>query len=162
MKKLMSVLVVAATAAACAATALAGPSDVPPAPTDEPEALERMDVGDDEERPPMAEPSATQLGVPRYPGAVFDPRNSAGMSSDEETYFIYTTADPAAQVEAFYQRELKLKPMKTESGAIFAVKGSGLFPELGVVVQPNVGTYPEGVKTMITVRHGESEGAEED
>ncbi|HET8760237.1 MAG TPA: hypothetical protein VFN94_04165 [Nitrospiria bacterium] len=100
------------------------------------------------------EPSAAELGVPRYPGAVFDGLNSAGMSSDEERYFIYTTGDPQDKVVAFYERQTGKKALKTEGGAMIPVEGTGLFPELGVTIQPNTGSYPRAVRTIVTVRNG--------
>jgi hypothetical protein len=102
---------------------------------------------------PVAEPSPASLGVPRYPGASFDGRGSAAMSSDKEHSFIYRTGDPAEKVVAFYERELKKKGTKTEGSVLIAVKGTPPRPELGVTVQKNAGTYPSDVKTIITVRH---------
>ncbi len=103
---------------------------------------------------PLSEPSAAELGVPRYPGARFDGTNSAALSSGEDRYYVYTTADAPDKVAAFYERQTGKKGLKTEGGWLIAVKGAGPFPELGVVVQPNVGTYPAAVKTMLTVRRG--------
>ena len=103
---------------------------------------------------PVSEPSAAALGVPRYPGARFDGTNSAALSSGEDRYYVYTTADASEKVAAFYERQTGKKGLKTEAGWLIAVKGAGPFPELGVTVQPNVGTYPAAVRTMITVRHG--------
>jgi|SRR5262245_25424029 len=105
--------------------------------------------------PPMAEPEAAKLGVERYPGAVFDGSNSAGMSSDVERYYIFTSTDPPEKVIAFYERTTGKKRTKTEGGVLIAVKGTGPFPELGVTIQPNPGSYPAAVKTMITVRRVE-------
>jgi len=104
--------------------------------------------------PPLAEPSPAELGVPRYPGGRFDGSMSAALSSSGDRYFVYTTADPPEKVAAFYERETGKKGLRNEGGWLIAVKGSGLFPELGVAVQPNAGTYSSSVKTMITVRRG--------
>jgi hypothetical protein len=106
----------------------------------------------------VAEPSPSDLGVPRYPGASFDGRNSAAMSSGRERSFVYRTGDPADKVVAFYERELKKKGTKTDAGVLIAVKGSPPHPELGLTVQKNAGTYPPDVKTIITVRHRERSG----
>ena len=103
---------------------------------------------------PLSEPSAAELGVPRYPGARFDGTNSAALSSGEDRYYVYTAADAPEKVAAFYERQTGKKGLKTEGGWLIAVKGAGAFPELGVVVQPNAGTYPAAVRTMITVRRG--------
>ena len=35
---------------------------------------------------------------------------------------------------------------------MIVLRGEGLFPDLGVTVQPNVGTFAPPVRTMITVR----------
>ena len=46
-------------------------------------------------------PSAEQLGVPVYPGATYDARNSQGMSQPTEKYYIFTTPDSLRAVVAF-------------------------------------------------------------
>jgi hypothetical protein len=104
--------------------------------------------------PPKGEPSPAELGVPRYPGASFDGRSSSAMSTNKEHYFIYRTGDSPEKVIAFYERELRKKGTKTEGGVLFAVKGAPPFPDLGVVIQENAGTFPPAVKTIITVRLG--------
>ncbi len=103
---------------------------------------------------PMAAPSERDLGVPLYPGAKFDGRMSGQMSaSDEEAnYYVYTSADTPQQVATFYQTRTGKKGLTTEGGVLIAVRGEGLFPELGITVQPNAGTYPPNVKTMLTIR----------
>jgi hypothetical protein len=110
-----------------------------------------------EERPPaapMAAPAESDLGVPLYPGAQFDGRMSAAMSGmgDNANYYVYTTADAVGPVTAFYQLRTGKQGLTNEGGTLIAVRGEGLFPDLGVAVQPNVGTYPPAVKTMITIR----------
>ncbi len=97
-------------------------------------------------------PSTEELGVPPYPGANFDGRNSAGMSSEKEKYFIYTTGNPADKVVAYYERATGKKALRNEGGALIAVRGEAPFPELGVAVQTNAGMYPAPVKTIITIR----------
>ncbi len=101
-------------------------------------------------RPPMA----ADLGVSPYPGATFDAATTAGMSSAEERYAIYTTADPIAKVVAFYERTTGKKGQRMPDGesVLIAVKGSGPFPELGVMIQPRLPQYPPSVKAVITVR----------
>lgn len=103
---------------------------------------------------PMAAPSESALGVPLYPGAKFDGRVSAQMSaSDEEgIYYVYTSTDTPQQVTTFYQARTGKKGITNEGGTMIAVKGEGLFPELGVTIQPNMGTYPPTVKTMLAIR----------
>lgn len=103
---------------------------------------------------PMAPPSAADLGVPLYPGATFDGQMSAAMSGmgDNANYYVYTTADAPAQVTAFYETKTGKKGTTNEAGTLIVVRGEGLFPDLGVTIQPNPGTYPAAVKTMITIR----------
>ena len=127
-----------------------------PAETGEPDEARSPDEAASPQTPsrPLPEPSAAELGVPRYPGARFDGTNSAALSSGGDHYYVYTTADAPEKVAAFYERQTGKKGLKREGGWLIAVKGAGLFPELGVTVQPNAGTYPATVKTMITVRHG--------
>ncbi len=97
-------------------------------------------------------PSTEELGVPLYPGASFDGRNSAGMSSEKEKYFIYTTSDPADKVVAYYERATGKKALRNAGGALIAVRGDAPFPQLGVAVQANAGMYPAPVKTIVTIR----------
>ncbi len=104
--------------------------------------------------PPMAAPTEAQLGVPLYPGARFDGTISAGMSAaDEEgVYYVFASADPVAKVAAFYEQRTGRKGTATEAGVLIVVQGEGLFPDLGVTIQPNVGTFPAPAQSMITVR----------
>jgi hypothetical protein len=103
---------------------------------------------------PMAAPTEAQLGVPLYPGARFDGAISAGMSAGDDTgiYYVFASADPVAQVAAFYEQRTGKKGMVNENGVLIVVQGEGLFPDLGVTVQPNVGTFPAPAQSVITVR----------
>jgi hypothetical protein len=103
---------------------------------------------------PMAAPTAAQLGVPLYPGARFDGTISAGMSAGDDTgiYYVFASADPVAKVAAFYEQRTGKKGTENENGVLIVVRGEGLFPELGVTIQPNVGTFPAPAQSMITVR----------
>ncbi len=110
-----------------------------------------------EERPPaapIAAPAESDLGVPIYPGSRFDGRVSAAMSEgdSEGNYYIYTTADAPAAVTSFYQRRTGKTGQTNEAGTLIVVRGEGLFPDLGVTVQPNPGSFPAAVKTVITIR----------
>jgi hypothetical protein len=114
-------------------------------------------VAEEEEPPPvtpMAAPTEAQLGVPLYPGARFDGAISAGMSAGDDTgvYYVFGSADPVAKVAAFYEQRTGKKGMANEAGVLIVVQGEGLFPDLGVTIQPNAGTFPANVKSMITVR----------
>jgi hypothetical protein len=110
----------------------------------------------EEEAPvkPMAAPSTAELGVPLYPGAKFDGRISAEMSrSDEEAnYYVYSSTDTPEQVAAFYRTRTGKAGITTPGGVMFAIRGEGLFPDLGLTVQPNAGTFPAPAKTMLTIR----------
>jgi hypothetical protein len=103
---------------------------------------------------PMAAPSEAQLGVPIYPGARFEGRMSAELSqSDEEAnYYVFGSADAAPAVTAFYRQRTGKPGIEVEGGVLIAVRGEGLFPDLAVTIQPNVGTLPASVKSVITVR----------
>jgi len=103
---------------------------------------------------PMGAPAESELGVPLYPGARFDGQMSAALSASDPggNYYVYTSADPPQQIATFYQARTGKRGTTTEGGTLIAVKGEGLFPDLGVTVQPNTGTYPPNVKTMLTIR----------
>ncbi len=112
---------------------------------------------EEEERAPaarMAAPSESDLGVPVYPGARFDAQMSAAMSSgdSEGNYYVYTSADAAAAVTRFYEQRTGKQGQTNEAGTLIVVRGEGLFPDLGVTVQANPGSFPPAVKTVITVR----------
>jgi hypothetical protein len=118
-----------------------------------PVAEERQEEEEEAPVAPMTAPSAAELGVPLYPGVRFDGRISAEMSrSDEEgIFYVYSSTDTPQQVTAFYQTRTGKKGVTTEGGTMIAVKGEGLLPELGVTIQPNVGTFPPPAKTMLTI-----------
>jgi hypothetical protein len=103
---------------------------------------------------PMPPPTEAQLEAPLYPGARFEGTISAEMSaSDEEAwYYVFASADPYEKVAAFYRERTSKQGMENEGGLLIVLRGEGLFPDLGVAVQPNVGTFAPPVRTMITVR----------
>jgi hypothetical protein len=103
---------------------------------------------------PMPPPTEAQLEAPLYPGARFEGTISAEMSaSDEEAwYYVFASADPYEKVAAFYRERTGKQGMENEGGLLIVLRGEGLFPDLGVTVQPNVGTFARPVRTMITVR----------
>ncbi len=97
-------------------------------------------------------PTAQTLGVPIYPGAVFNPEISAGMSLDEDyQYYVYLSNDPPAKVVAFYEQRLGKKASSYEGGYLFALKGKLPVPDEGLAIQPNV-LFGGPAKTMITVQ----------
>src|SRR5262249_29565550 len=94
--------------------------------------------------PAMSAPPESELGVPLYPKAQFDGRSSADLSQMDKggTYYVYTSTDTPQLVTAFYQTRTGKKGITNEGGTLIAVKGEGPFPDLGVTIQPNAGTYP--------------------
>lgn len=109
---------------------------------------------------PMPPPTEAQLEAPLYPGARFEGTISAEMSaSDEEAwYYVFASADPYERVAAFYRERTGRQGMENEGGLLIVLRGEGLFPDLGITVQPNVGTLAPPAKTMITVRKRRSPG----
>lgn len=97
-------------------------------------------------------PTEKTLGVPIYPGSVFDLENSAGMSSDGEyQYYIYLSNDPPSKVLGFYEQRLGKKAMSNEGGYMIALKGQLPIPEEGLTIQPNT-MFGGKAKTVITVQ----------
>jgi hypothetical protein len=103
---------------------------------------------------PMPPPTEAQLEAPLYPGARFEGTISAEMSaSDEEAwYYVFASTDPYEKVAAFYRERTGKQGLENEGGLLIVLRGEGLFPDLGVTVQPNVGTFAPPARTMITVR----------
>ena len=109
----------------------------------------------------QAPPTREQLGVPAYPGATYDARNSDGMSQEREKYYIFTTADDLPQVVAFYERATQRRGTEMGGAVLIAIVGSGPFPTHGVMIERNrQGMYPAAVRTVITVRRELSEEGE--
>ena len=102
----------------------------------------------------MAPPTEAQLGVPLYPGARFDGGISAQMSAGDDTgnYYVFASGDPVAKIQAFYEQRMGKKGLVNEGGVLIVVQGEGLFPDLGLTVQPNVGTFAPPAQSVITVR----------
>ncbi len=95
-------------------------------------------------------PTEKELGVPLYPGARYDARNSAGMSMGDQRGYLFVTDDSLAQVVKFYEAKLGKKAQgDAQSGYMIALKGKGLVPDEGLAVQPNM--LGGGGKTLITV-----------
>jgi hypothetical protein len=97
-------------------------------------------------------PTSQTLGVPLYPGAVFNPEISAGMSLDDDyQYYVYLSNDPPAKVVAFYEQQLGEKADSNEGGYIIALKGKLPVPDEGLTIQPNM-LFGGTAKTVITVQ----------
>jgi hypothetical protein len=105
--------------------------------------------------PAQAVPTQQQLGVPAYPGAQYDARNSQGMSQPTEKYYLFTTADSVARVVRFYENATHRKGAQfgNPGAVIIVLEGEAPFPTHGIVIEPNrQGMYPAAVRTIITIR----------
>lgn len=97
-------------------------------------------------------PTAQTLGLPIYPGSVFNPELSAGMSLDGDyQYYVYLSNDPPAKVVAFYEQRLGKKADSNEGGYLIALKGKLPVPDEGLAIQPNM-LFGGTAKTVITVQ----------
>lgn len=96
-------------------------------------------------------PTAQTLGVPIYPGAVFNPEISAGMSLNDYQYYVYLSNDPPAKVVAFYEQRLGKKASSFDGGYLFALKGKLPVPDEGLTIEPNK-FFDGPAKTVITVQ----------
>ncbi|MGI5854803.1 MAG: hypothetical protein ACOX8I_10860 [Bacillota bacterium] len=96
-------------------------------------------------------PTEETLGIPFYPGWIYSPELSAGMSQDDYHYYVFFSSDPPDKVAAFYTQRLNMKPAIMNEFYIFALKGELPVPEEGLVIQPNLalGDMPQ---TIITVQ----------
>jgi len=96
-------------------------------------------------------PTEKEMGVPPYPGAWFDARNSAGMTQDDYPAWIFLTNDPVKTVVAFYEGRTGKKAQAAGQRAyILALVGEMPIPEHGVTVQPNT-MFPGKYKTAVTI-----------
>lgn len=97
-------------------------------------------------------PTEKSLGIPFYPGSVFNPEHSAGMSLDDEyQYYIYLSNDPPAKVLAFYEQHLEKKASTSNAGYLITLKGKLPVPDEGLAIQPNT-MFGGKAKTVITVQ----------
>ena len=97
------------------------------------------------ERPrpaPLAQPTEAQLGAPVYPGAVYQPEISGGMSQGESYYW----------VAAFYKAKTGVAATEVEGTYMFTFKkGSNpYFPDHGLVIEPNKQLTAGPPRTAIT------------
>lgn len=100
----------------------------------------------------LAQPSEAELGVPVYPGAKYDARNSAGMSQDDRYHWLFITADPIGKVVAFYEGKTRLTPSEMSGSYIFTLKkgDSPYFPDHGVTIEKNTMFQPP-IGTVVSV-----------
>lgn len=97
-------------------------------------------------------PTEKLLGVPLYPGAVFSPELSAGMSLSEEYHiYVYFSNDPLDQIVDFYRKRLGKEPHSSgDLGYMFALKGTLPIPEEGLAIQPNM-LFDVPFQSMISI-----------
>jgi hypothetical protein len=98
-------------------------------------------------------PTAEDLGVPLYPGATFDANNSAGMSAGNDyAIYIYLTSDQPSKVAAFYEKQLKIKPVELENNQyMIPLKGKMPLPDEGISIQPNT-MFGGSAKSIISIQ----------
>ncbi|HOX31343.1 MAG TPA: hypothetical protein PLB91_03385 [Spirochaetales bacterium] len=103
-----------------------------------------------------APPTAKELGVPLYPGAILNVDASAGMSMDEGSLaYVYLSADAPAKLVAFYEKATGRKAEALDGGAFrIVLKGKGLFPEHYLSIEPNK-MFGGGAKTVLSVFRAE-------
>ncbi len=141
---------------------------IPDAGPRDPNANEAQDRAEEARQAEVAKklakspPTEAKLGVPIYPGARFDPEMSASFHGQQEgegvvsDTFVFFSGDAPAKVAEFYARKTGKKGQGSlgSGGLLFAVRGGGFFPDLGVTVQPNA--FPEGwrksLATTISIR----------
>lgn len=96
-------------------------------------------------------PTEKSLGIPFYPGMVFNMDLSQGMSQVDYHYYVFFSSDSPKQVADFYEKQLGKKARVTDGDYMFALKGSLPIPQDGLAIQPN--RYFTGFpQTMITVQ----------
>lgn len=85
-------------------------------------------------------PTEQTLGVPIYPGALFNAEASAGMSLDDsQVIYIFFSNDPPAKVVGFYEARLNKKATVTDKDSyLIPLKGKMSVPDEGIAIQPNL------------------------
>jgi hypothetical protein len=96
-------------------------------------------------------PTAKDLGVPLYPGAVFNLDATAGMSMGEGMQtFIYLSNDPPVKLVAFYEKATGKKSEKIEGAIRIVLKGKGLMPDHFLSIEPNT-MFGGSAKTALSI-----------
>lgn len=97
-------------------------------------------------------PTEKTLGVPFYPGWIFSPEISAGMSlSDDFQIYVFFSNDTSDKVVDFYRQRLNTEPSSSEWGYLFALKGQLPIPDEGLSIQQNQ-LFVDFPPTMISVQ----------
>jgi hypothetical protein len=94
-------------------------------------------------------PTEQTLGVPLYPGSIFEPDISAGMSLDGGRLYVFLSEDPTSTVAAFYEQHLGESPVQSGESYLFALKGELPIPDEGLTIEPNM--FGGAAKTVISV-----------
>lgn len=110
------------------------------------------DLGWDVEDPiDLVIPTEKALGIPFYPGMVFNMDLSQGMSLQDYHYYVFFSHDSLKQVADFYEKQLGKKSLAIDGGYLFALRGSLPIPRDGLTIQPN--RFFTGLpQTMITIQ----------
>jgi len=89
-------------------------------------------------------PTEEFLGITLYPGAVFSPELTAGMSLNDDFHiYVYFSNDSPDKIADFYRKQLGKEPLSSgDLGYMFALRGSLPIPEEGLSIQPYV--YGDG------------------
>ncbi len=99
----------------------------------------------------MKQPTEKELGIPVYPGSVFNKELSAGMSlGDEEVFYIFLTNELLAKVVTFYEQKLGKKAANNGGKYMIALKGKLPYPDEGIAIEPN--NLGGSAKTVIAFR----------
>lgn len=106
---------------------------------------------DMEEEISLERPTEELLGVPFYPGMVFNAELSAAMSLEDYHYYVFFSPDSLDQVADFYEKRLGKEPLLFEGGYLFALKGRLPISDDGLAVQKNE-VFKGFASTMITVQ----------
>ncbi|HEX7714118.1 MAG TPA: hypothetical protein VF531_08850 [Bacillota bacterium] len=98
----------------------------------------------------MKQPTERELGAPIYPGSIFNKEASAGMSLNEDQYYIFLSNDLPEKVASFYQQKLGKQALNNQGKYLIALKGNLPWPDNAISIEPN--TLGGAAKTMITFK----------
>lgn len=98
-------------------------------------------------------PTEKELGVPIYPGSIFDADATAGMSAGNDyIIYLYLTTDLPSKVVAFYEQRLKIKSEEPVKGHfMIPLKGKMPIPDEGISIEPNT-MFGGSAKTVISIQ----------
>ena len=98
-------------------------------------------------------PTEELLGITLYPGAVFSPELTAGMSLNDDFHiYVYFSNDPPDKIADFYRKQLGKEPLSSgDLGYMFALKGSLPIPEEGLAIQANM-IFDVPFQSMISIQ----------